>query len=398
MRHLFILIATILSLLIEAQATDISTLNSINNYSGSSTSTSVANGKSSQHFVGPIKNFCVQSFNAFTPLYASLRSLRLTLLADALLKDDCDVLQFQEIWTEGLYKTFIRTLHAKGTRWRGTHMNVVTPEGQDEASGHNGLATFTRERASDIKTYVYPVNYDITFSPAGALEWVREKTNTKKAVSVVKAKGPDGMSDIYYVNTHTHPHSQKVRIAQIIFLLELIEQLLHEDIPVVLTGDFNAQPDSVEMNLLRDLLQAKDTLKWSKDCTYCANNPHYMGLSLKGKRLDYILTINSKSKQIKTLRSEINLKTHYWFHLSDHYGVRADLLLEDASHESVPLEAAHARRNRALNTIKEAAKILSSNYHEPNYRASYLYLLELNSRIKNNDESDLLRYKLAQQD
>lgn len=337
--------------------------------------------------------FCVQTFNTFGPIYARDRSDRYTLLADYIEKNPCDVLVFQEVWTSHYYKHLSTALRSDGLDWRGVHYNNVTPEGTQMTPELVGLATFSLNPLHDVRSYLYPVNFDIDVSFLGALEWVREKADTRKTISVLRTQVAD-QTEIYVVNIHTHPTSQKARVAQIITLIDVVESLLKEDIPIVIAGDFNAEPVSIEMLLIRYVLNAKDALNWSEECTYCLQNPNYIGLTLKNRRLDYILAVSSSTKSLDVISAQIAPKTYKSEYLSDHYGVRAQFKIGPAS-EGVDNSQYWERRNWARAALTAAVKILQPEYDKPEYRDVYRRAFSLYTRVKQLVDDDEIAKRIS---
>jgi hypothetical protein len=99
------------------------------------------------------------------------------------------------------------------------------------------------------------------------------------------------------------------------------------DLPLILAGDFNFLPDSIEKLLLEVYGNVQDThleLKEkhsSEDVTYDANNPYSWGGP--SRTLDYVFfrqSAEANSIYLKVLNSKIYPKTYKGQYLSDHYG------------------------------------------------------------------------------
>lgn len=334
-------------------------------------------------------SFCVQTFNTFGPIYAKYKSLRYRLFADYIHDNPCEILALQEVWTNGLYETLDRSL---SKNQHGVNFNKVIPTGTLESPMHVGLATFSSAPVSDVVSYLFPVNFDLDYTPLGALEYIRKLADTRKTVSVLRTQ-VNG-SDIYIVNIHLHPHSQKVRVAQVISIIGIIENLLESDLPIVLAGDFNAEPNSLEMRLLHYVLNAKDSLDWSSACTYCVSNPNYIGLDFNNRRIDYILGVPSATYEINFVSSEIAPKKRYGFHLSDHFGIRSQVEISKGR-EFVQIDEFDIRKESARRALMETLSILWAEYDNPEFRLIYRQAFDLYTRTKLLEDTDKIAERIS---
>lgn len=114
--------------------------------------------------------------------------------------------------------------------------------------------------------------------------------------------------DVRFVTTHLQHNSQVERIAQV----DRIRELLADGTgPVILTGDTNAKPDSVEMLTLKESLSdAWDTAGQGDGFTYSTANPY--------TRIDYVMS----SPDVRATSATV-LNTD----ASDHFPVLVDVRL-----------------------------------------------------------------------
>lgn len=334
-------------------------------------------------------SFCVQTFNTFGPIYAKYRSIRYRLFADYIRDNPCEVLTLQEVWTDKLYETLDKSLSQNPY---GVNYNDIVPLGTLESPMHVGLATFSSSPVEDVKSYLFPVNFDLNYTPLGALEYLRKLADTRKTVSVLKTQVRG--SSVYVVNVHLHPHSEKVRVAQVISIITIVEDLLESDLPIILAGDFNAEPYSLEMRLLQYVLNAKDSLNWSSSCTYCVSNPNYIGLDFNSKRIDYILGVSSENFEISFISSEIAPKKRFGLYLSDHFGIRSQVEVSKGR-DFVQIDEFNIRKELARRALTETLSVLWTEYENPEFRLIYKQAFDLYTRTKLLDDADKIAERIS---
>ncbi|MCB0392166.1 MAG: endonuclease/exonuclease/phosphatase family protein [Bdellovibrionales bacterium] len=282
-------------------------------------------------------DFCIQSFNTYGPAYASQVKMRTQLLVELFnLKTDCEVFLFQEVWKKS---------HKKNLR---TGLSSLSPEMSfyhgDESyrDVKTGLLMATNFNIQENFTQLYKV-----FSH-GAADWFRDQLGVKKAFTASTVNVVDnGMTaSIKIINTHLHHSSKVIRLAQILELYEYMNK--HQSLPIIIAGDLNTTPRSLEWKLLTRVLKVKDShfsvyQNYQKeDCTYCHDNP----LSWGGpsRVLDYVFYRSGKLVELKATESEVYPKTFKGEHLSDHYGKKIRFQLKNKS---------------SFQTVKDSAGIIS---------------------------------------
>ncbi|MNJ94643.1 Endonuclease/Exonuclease/phosphatase family protein [compost metagenome] len=291
--------------------------------------------------------FCLQNFNAYGPIYAADVKARTEALSRELTsRSACDVIHLQEVWN----KSHINQLEAE----LSNRYLMSTPNKEARI----GLMSLFQSDMGEERTYTFHVNNE-----DGALDRVRELLNVKKAFHVVRADPRYLDEQIYFVNTHLHPTSSAVRVTQLIELLAW--RLAHQDLKMVLSGDLNADPDSLERGLALTLLGARDGLyehvgDYPKGlCTYCAWNPR--GWLFTDRVFDYVLfsNVGASETNLVVKSAQINLRGTPGQPLSDHYGVRIDFefkkerLAQDRDTQNIRRETAAMYLNRALKVLEE---------------------------------------------
>lgn len=299
-------------------------------------------------------SFCVQTFNVYGPAYASNVEGRLVRTAEELVRGPCEATQFQELWREVNYQTFIQALSPS----RLAFIRADEIRTGDEAM--TGLASGFSGQVLGASSELFAVN-----NKGGFFDKIRDLTGVQKGFTLIEAK-VDHAPLALYVNLHTHPDEEAIRIAQISQLvLAVANRTSSGELPLILNGDLNATPNSLEVALLSDVLLLRDSYieangEYGTTCTYCAANP--LSWSNEDRVIDFVLARSSPSVELKAIKSEVNLQGPANDPLSDHYGVRSQLAWADRNDEPLAAEdpLVLARFARAAATVKRAKKILSA--------------------------------------
>jgi hypothetical protein len=159
---------------------------------------------------------------------------------------------------------------------------------------------------------------------------------------------------------------------------------------LILTGDLNFTPSSLEYLFLKNVLLVEDAYASihggyaGGDCTYCANNPHHWG---GGDRvIDYILTRSAASTDARSVKSVINLREAHGITPSDHYGVQAGLAITDRAPAEVAPDEFRTRATRAIIAIDQTLRILENESdRRGDLDSSIQYLREIRSSIGTNN-------------
>ena len=289
--------------------------------------------------------FCLQNFNAYGPMYATnvaARTDRWT--AELQVKPACAVVHLQEVWNSSHITQVEDALKFK--------YQITTPN----RLARIGLMSLFRGEVLKQETFNFNVNNE-----GGFLDGIRDNFGVKKAFHVVTARVESLGEDIYFLNTHLHPTSSLVRITQLIDLLNW--RLLNQDRKMILSGDFNANFDTLEHSFVTSLLQVGDSLPLARGgyapgtCTYCRENP--LSWLSDDRVFDYIFfsNVGTAPTELKVVGGDINLRGTARSPLSDHYGLRIQFSLEPAQ-ASVNFFEQEERRQRAIAVLTSAALIL----------------------------------------
>lgn len=311
---------------------------------------------------------CVQTFNAYGPAYARNLYGRTVGLIESMQSDPCDVLQLQEAWQPRHYDQLAEGLSG---------MHGLRPDAIRGDRLKTGLASFSSRNITSVANKVFSVN-----NVGGFLDWIRGIGRVEKGFSAALAEA--GETSVLLLNTHTHPQLDTVRLSQFLELTEYVLTVAPLTQPLVLTGDFNATPASLEYALLRDLLLLKDayaeTSGYADDtCTYCERNP--LGWGGGDRVIDFVLYRTLGTNSLKAERARINLESWEDLTLSDHYGVRAYFDLAPAAEAKVDESVYQSRLTAARATLDSARKALEESGFE-HYRPHLEFVARLAKELE----------------
>jgi len=299
---------------------------------------------------------CIQTFNAYGPAYSRNLEQRTAMLGDLLFKSPCEIVQLQEVWTESHHEMALKAIQRTLPFLSAARFDNF----QSPSEGQSGLSIFTSEGLSNQEFEKFKVNQD------GLFDEIRDMLGVIKGIgaSVISLRH-DPARKLQMLNVHLHPSSTPVRIAQVTQLLEKIETMLPMQVPLILSGDFNFKPDSIEYSLLRDVANLTDSYLAihkeyaSSACTYCPENPnHWEGVT---GVIDYIFIGKSQNAISTPTSTSINLLGANGQSPSDHYGVRTYLQISESPASTLSDSEFQNRRMKAIRTLDQALAILKNN-------------------------------------
>lgn len=168
-----------------------------------------------------------------------------------------------------------------------------------------------------------------------------EEPDQGRTALVVAIDSPAGRLPFITTQLNSAPTASAVRCQQVDALAALVAKHTSPSFPVVLTGDFNAQPDSDEVRRLEGHLTAPavsgqllvDCWRYaqppSPGLTWNRNNPHVAATYEPSARIDYVFVGPPDADGIGHVRSVglIGDSRHNGIWPSDHAGVRVDLAM-----------------------------------------------------------------------
>jgi|GEM_PF-5481189 len=308
--------------------------------------------------------FCVQTFNAYGAFYAADIAQRTRETAEQLKADACSAIFLQEVFNRNrmnMYQQFSAELAS-------THENV--PTGLTTSSG---LQSLIKGEVLETKFYRFQV---------------QTLVGIRKGFSVTRVRLKDLSSEVVLVNVHLHHSSTDSRMSQ---LAELVEwRHKNPDLPLILAGDLNSNPDSIEYDFLVTALNLVDLGRQAIGgtypagyCTYCKDNPRSWDgfLSSKGPQdqtYDYVFSAPDPKTGIdfRGVSSQVNLKGRTGFTWSDHYGVQVELK------EVRQKRRSNQEKLEQLSASLIQLKDLANRHKDARYRRNLKSLLVVEDHIK----------------
>lgn len=244
-------------------------------------------------------------------------SSRMRLIAERLTRSDLDVLLIQEAWTNEVRETLMA-----GASSAGFEVAIGL-----ESSG--GLMTFSRRP-------IHSTRFD-RFRFRGDPERLAQgEFLGGKGFQTSSIEGDLGPLSI--INTHLHARYRRrrpqlnsaVRVAQ---LLQIVGALEKSDETFVIGGDFNCPEGDPEYEIFRSLSGASELGGSSIHATLSRTNYYKRDRTGRDKRIDYLFVrpANGLTWSVEGARlmfSEPARIREIDRSLSDHFGFRAELLLE----------------------------------------------------------------------
>jgi endonuclease/exonuclease/phosphatase family metal-dependent hydrolase len=210
--------------------------------------------------------------------------------------EKADIMTFQEAWKslsgKSLYKKIVSDQNLD-IHYYKTNNTILIRE---------GLAI-----ASTFKQVGKKVGYKLPFS----------KKFFGKRVMIVSKVRINKELEVYVMNVHFSPFGDRKheRVAQLNFVIDKIKNN-YNDLPIILTGDFNQDEDDEFFKPLYDLGFSASSKKEDIGCTFCDDN-QFTDAPFNSK-LDYIFY---QKKFFKVINVR---KTFLEDPISDHYGIRVE--------------------------------------------------------------------------
>ncbi len=270
--------------------------------------------------------FCYQSFNAYGPAYSFDLKKRTKNLIQLLSKESpCEIMSFQEVWNKSHIKRLKRGLLTNQLATKFNHAD------ENLEGSKTGLLIASQFTLVNVDSYLYG-DY-----VSGASDWLRDKLGVHKAFSfsIVNVVADSDVADVGVINTHLHHASQAIRLAQIIELGDYLRKPKIQELPLIVSGDFNATPYSLEWWLIQADLMVRDSHITVHpdyevdDFTYDSENPYSWGG--KSRALDYVFYRPSNLYEISVEDSIVFPRTYEGEYLSDHYGKKNNFKLDKSS-------------------------------------------------------------------
>jgi hypothetical protein len=254
--------------------------------------------------------FCVSTLNVYGPFYSSRRVERMGEIVDFIVKTPCEYWTFQELWLDGdtQFLKQLLTSNIEGSRFVGN-------QGEDR----NGLAGFYAGSHNKTEFFAFEENYD------GVMDFFRRISSVSKGFSVANIPLRN-KNEVSLMSTHLHHASMELQNSQLDQILNS-PTIKENENAVILTGDFNFEPDS---DLYKKIITAgfRDVFKkrTPADCTYCADN--VLGWGDRDRVIDFIFIRSGKGVSLSSSKTSLFGQPEGGAGekvFSDHLGIRTQI-------------------------------------------------------------------------
>jgi endonuclease/exonuclease/phosphatase (EEP) superfamily protein YafD len=346
---------------------------------------------SSQRSETPNLSFCIQSFNAYGPAYSTDIKGRSQDVAEELSSDPCDIISMQEVWKEWHHDFLAAALTSSLPQMSAIRFENVDQQHQ----GNSGLSIFTSNFPEKLAFEKFKLN------KSGFFDRIRGMLKVIKGMGMSEISlRSEPTQKINLIDLHTHQDRIPVRIAQMTQLILRYETMLPLKNPIIIAGDFNATPDSIEYQLIESVAGFTDSYKSVHSsyepgiCTYCANNPHHWGEKID-RVIDYIWMRSSPTASLFAATAVINLKGQDGIIPSDHFGRRSEFEIKNQAPALLSNEAFSTRCHHAVESLNKAIEFLEQNDSTTDdYAETYNTLINVRNRFQNPMIADVLVQQL----
>ena len=298
------------------------------------------------------KNLCVQTLNTYGMFYSVDVDERHSQILQFLRENSCDVILLQEVWYDN-HQANLEQLSDD------LEMSDVHFDSDDRKSGLMGLVRGTV--GNSMMEYFPNSSNGIVEDILGYLN------NINKGFGMLHVEYPEFPGQPFYIiNVHFDHFSQRRRLQSLLFHLRWIINNVEDHSPMIIAGDFNFEPDGLEFDIVKYMFRFIDPyekMKKERHCTYSCKDSGYNVRSffLGDRVLDHIFFKPSSNMVITPQDIEVFPRQYNGKSLSDHYGVRALLNIEekhDVSDVQLEPEEFQNRVSQFTRVLNEVEKFL----------------------------------------
>ncbi len=296
------------------------------------------------------QNVCVQTLNTYGVFYADNLTERHKQTLNFLRNDACDINLLQEV---------VDQEHYNNLSGLSSELNMTSAYfGTSDDDKTSGLVGVFRGNIVDVEMQYFP---DVQNTVVNFV--YQSFQSVKKGFGVAQLHHPNlHHNTLLILNLHLDHMAQQTRVRQILFILK---RILHQpdwwDTLLIVGGDLNFSPESLEFNMMKHLLRLKDPyeeINKKRFCTHWCEDSSYdiLNTLFGGQVRDYILFKPSSRMSIHPVDIDVFPKKYNGINLSDHYGLRAFFNFTPVSqaknNHNNSLEEKVADFKRVLNNIK----------------------------------------------
>jgi len=292
------------------------------------------------------------------------RTQRIAAIANRL--DEYDVVCLEEVWIQEDQELFRIIGKEKGLLYSHVFSSGLL--------GSSGLQVLSRHPIQEVHFHRYRLNGQIFRVDHGDYHVGKGFGLAKILVNGTK------MSIIlthtiaqYYQDDTYHPD----RISQAWEMARFVQMNSRPDEPIILVGDMNCKPDSIEYNILTQLGNLKDSFQ--------EVNPKLPGLTTIGpnqQRIDFIFYSFNKCKDWNLISSKVTLNTEILY--SDHYGLSSTFSFSKGSYLNSKSKNLKNNTTNISTSFPTSTPIYSSSTHSSstNQDESEYEDLEITHKLK----------------
>jgi endonuclease/exonuclease/phosphatase family metal-dependent hydrolase len=212
---------------------------------------------------------------------------RLDVIAEVLAEIDADICGLQEVWADEVGNEALVLAERLGM-----HVSWVPTPAPERWQRRLGDPTVTMGNAVLSRWPV--VDQRHIHLPTGT------ETDEGRTAMLADVASPYGQISMYNTQLNSAPSHSAVRVEQVVALAQFIGRHVVDAFPNVLTGDFNALPDSDEVRLIEGHLTAPavgdllliDTWRYAEPgnhgFTWNRRNPYVAATFEPSARIDYV--------------------------------------------------------------------------------------------------------------
>ena len=328
---------------------------------------------------GTNDSISIQTLNIYGPFYAESLRLRELFVLEFLKKDNGDINLFQEVWFEYYYENMEKVSQSVG-------MNSVSYDALAKNEKKSGLVTIARGTVHKKEIHFFPLGGD----PYDVLYSILDINKGFGIAHITHPKFPE--ISFWAVNIHLHHLNQNIRLLQLIHYLKWFLNKTTLQDPIILGGDFNFEPDSLEFEMLQNMFRFEEPqtyLGLNYSCTICEENKFYIGYNLSKlllmdyeKTTDYIFLKSSPRVAVVVTTFNVFPKKYNGIFISDHYGLRVDITFRD-NQEAQKLISEEELEKRKWKFFKTLDKVQSKL--DRGFSSEHQFLSSLRSEFEKPD-------------
>ena len=270
------------------------------------------------------KNLCVQTLNTYGMFYADNVDERHSQTLEFLKENSCDVILLQEVWYED-HRTNLEQLSDD------LEMSGVYFDHFDSEDRRSGLMGLVRGQVRNNTMQFFP-DY-----VSGLVEaFFNYLKNISKGFGVLHVEYPEFQNNPFLItNIHLDNISQIRRLQSLLLYLKwIVDNTFDHQSSIITAGDFNCEPGSLEFDALKYMFRFTDPyeqIEKERHCTFsCSDSGNDLRHFFFGDRiLDHIFYKPSPNIAITPQDVKVFPRQYNDTSLSDHYGVRALLNIEE---------------------------------------------------------------------